>query len=91
MYITIVPNRSSRPATLPRERYREGGKVRNRTLANLTHSPHFQARHHTAVAHHYSGRRVGGTRCRRGRALRGNDWLLARQERIDEIAELSAA
>ena len=39
MYIAIVPNRSSPPAILLREGYREGGKVKNRTLANLTHWP----------------------------------------------------
>lgn len=36
MYVAIVPNRSSPPAVLLRESYREGDKVRNRTLANLT-------------------------------------------------------
>jgi hypothetical protein len=36
MYVTAVPNRSSPPAILLRETYREGGKVKNRTLANLT-------------------------------------------------------
>ena len=36
MYIAIVPNRSSPPAILLREGYREGGKVKNRTLANLS-------------------------------------------------------
>ena len=35
MYITRVPNRDSPPAVLLRESYREGGKVKNRTLANL--------------------------------------------------------
>ena len=39
MYIAIVPNRSSPPAILLREGYREGRKVKNRTLANLTHWP----------------------------------------------------
>jgi hypothetical protein len=39
MYIAIVPNRSSPPAILLREGYREGGKVRNRTLANLSALP----------------------------------------------------
>jgi transposase len=39
MYIEAVPNRSSPPAVLLRESYREGGKVRKRTLANLTHWP----------------------------------------------------
>ena len=36
MYIAIVPNRSSPPAVLLREGYREGGKAKNRTLANLS-------------------------------------------------------
>jgi hypothetical protein len=36
MYVTIVPNRGSLPAILLRETYRDGGKVKNRTLANLT-------------------------------------------------------
>ena len=39
MYIESVPNRSSPPAILLRESYREGGKVRKRTLANLTKWP----------------------------------------------------
>lgn len=39
MYIAIVPNRSSPPAILLREGYREGGKVKNRTLANLSSLP----------------------------------------------------
>ena len=37
MYITAIPNRGSPPAILLRESYREGGKVKSRTLANLTH------------------------------------------------------
>jgi transposase len=39
MYIERVPNRGSRPAVLLREGWREGGKVRKRTLANLTDWP----------------------------------------------------
>jgi hypothetical protein len=39
MYIAVVPNRSSPPAILLREGYREGGKVKNRTLANLSKLP----------------------------------------------------
>ena len=39
MYIEVVPNRRSRPAILLREGWREGPKVRKRTLANLTHWP----------------------------------------------------
>jgi Transposase DDE domain len=39
MYIATVPNRSSPPALLLRESYRHNGKVKTRTLANLTHWP----------------------------------------------------
>jgi len=39
MYITVVPNRKSSPAVLLRESFRENGKVKNRTLANLTSWP----------------------------------------------------
>ncbi len=39
MYVTRVPNRGSPPATLLRESYRDGGKVRTRTLANLSQWP----------------------------------------------------
>ena len=39
MYITRVPNRDSPPAVLLRESYRDGGKVKNRTLANLSSWP----------------------------------------------------
>jgi Transposase DDE domain len=36
MYVETVPNRSSRPAILLREGWREGRRVRKRTLANLS-------------------------------------------------------
>ena len=39
MYIPRIPNRSSPPAVLLRESYREGGKVKSRTLANLSQLP----------------------------------------------------
>jgi len=39
MYIDIVPNRTSPPAVLLRESYRAGGKVKKRTLANLSSLP----------------------------------------------------
>src|SRR5215467_10803109 len=39
MYVAVVPNRSSRPAILLRESYRDGDKVKNRTLANLSDWP----------------------------------------------------
>jgi Transposase DDE domain len=42
MYIATIPNRSSPPAILLRESYRQGGKVKSRTLANLTHWPRAQ-------------------------------------------------
>jgi hypothetical protein len=37
MYIESIPNRNSPPAILLREGYREEGKVKKRTLANLSH------------------------------------------------------
>src|ERR1700745_3659901 len=39
MYVAIVPNRGSPPAILLRESYREAGKTKNRTLANLSGWP----------------------------------------------------
>jgi Transposase DDE domain len=39
MYVVRVPNRGSPPAVLLRESYREAGKVKNRTLANLSSWP----------------------------------------------------
>ncbi len=39
MYIATIPNRNSPPAMLLRESYREDGKVKNRTLANLSKLP----------------------------------------------------
>ena len=39
MYIESVPNRNSPPAILLRESYREGGKVKKRTLLNLSDWP----------------------------------------------------
>ncbi len=39
MYITRVPNRNSPPAILLRESYRDKGKVKSRTLANLSKLP----------------------------------------------------
>jgi len=37
MYIATIPNRNSPPAVLLRESFRQNGKVKNRTLANLSH------------------------------------------------------
>lgn len=39
MYVAVVPNRNSPPAILLRESFREDGKVRNRTIANLSDWP----------------------------------------------------
>lgn len=39
MHIAKVPNRKARPSYLLRETYREDGKVKNRTLANLSKLP----------------------------------------------------
>ena len=39
MYVADIPNRTSPPAFLIREAYRENGKVKNRTLANITSWP----------------------------------------------------
>ncbi len=39
MYVVRVPNRASPPAVLLRESYRQDGKVKNRTLANLSAWP----------------------------------------------------
>ena len=39
MHIDVVPNRNSKPAYLLRESYREKGKVKKRTLANLSSLP----------------------------------------------------
>jgi hypothetical protein len=39
MHIARVPNRNARPSFLLRETYREDGKVKNRTLANLSKLP----------------------------------------------------
>ncbi len=39
MYIERVPNRNSPPAVLLRESYRDGGRIKKRTLANLSKLP----------------------------------------------------
>jgi transposase len=39
MYVERIPNRSSPPAILLRESYREGDKIKKRTLANLSDWP----------------------------------------------------
>jgi len=39
MYVAKIPNRNSKPTYLLRESYRQNGKVKNRTLANLSSLP----------------------------------------------------
>src|SRR5258708_18762381 len=39
MYVAVIPNRGSPRAILLRESYREAGKTKNRTLANLSGWP----------------------------------------------------
>jgi hypothetical protein len=39
MYVATIPNRGAPPAILLRESYREAGKTKNRTLANLSDWP----------------------------------------------------
>jgi transposase len=39
MYVERVPNRSSPPAVLLRESYRHNGRIKKRTIANLSHWP----------------------------------------------------
>ena len=39
MYIARIPNRNSPPTYLLRESFRKNGKVKNRTLANLSNLP----------------------------------------------------
>jgi hypothetical protein len=52
MYVTRVPNRGSPPAVLLRESYREEGKVKTRTLANLSRWPEHKVQ---ALAHALKG------------------------------------
>jgi transposase len=42
MYIEYIPNRNSPPAVLIREGWREGKKIRKRTIANISHWPEHQ-------------------------------------------------
>jgi hypothetical protein len=39
MYVATVPNCKSPPAILLRESYRLNGKVKSRTIANISHLP----------------------------------------------------
>src|SRR6202047_4275217 len=89
MYIEAVPNRNSPPAILLRESYREGGKVRKRTLCNLSDWP-------TAHIEGLRGVLKGGTvipaerdaftvirSLPHGHVAAALDWLLERQPAIE--------
>jgi len=39
MHVDIIPNRKSRPCALVRESFRENGKVKHRTLLNISNEP----------------------------------------------------
>ena len=69
MYIETVPNRNSPPAILLRESYREGGKVKKRTLLNLSDWPPRTDRrlHGAAEGRHGHPERPGGDQHRRAR------------------------
>ena len=63
MYIESIPNRNSPPAILLRESWRDGGRIRKRTLVNLSKWP----------PHLVDGLRIllrGGTAVPRGEAVR---------------------
>jgi len=49
MYIETVPNHGSRPTVLLREGWREDGKIKKRTIANLTDWPEHKVRALAAV------------------------------------------
>ncbi|MGH8700315.1 MAG: IS1634 family transposase [Burkholderiales bacterium] len=66
MYIAVVPNRSSPPAVLLRESFREGGRVKNRTLANLSD---WSSERIAALRHVLRGRPLGPPAARAGAGL----------------------
>ncbi|MGH8700250.1 MAG: IS1634 family transposase [Burkholderiales bacterium] len=66
MYIAVVPNRSSPPAILLRESFREGGQVKNRTLANLST---WSSERIEALRHVLRGRPLGPPAARAGAGL----------------------
>ena len=42
MYVETIPNRGARPTVLIREAWREGKKIRRRTVGNITSLPERQ-------------------------------------------------
>jgi hypothetical protein len=59
MYIERVPNRQSPPAVLLRESYRADGKIKKRTLANLSDWPTHLVEGVYSAQGERSGRRLG--------------------------------
>jgi hypothetical protein len=55
MHIHIVPNRQSTPTVLLRESFRQDGKIKKRTLANLSSLPANQIELIRAVLRRRSG------------------------------------
>ena len=66
MYIATIPNRDSPPAILLREGYREDGKVKTRTLANLSKLPAEAIAAHGAVSVQVARAMATGARERLG-------------------------
>src|SRR5205085_2860359 len=76
MYIEAVPNRGSPPAVLLRESFRENGRVRKRTLANLSDWP-------TPLVEGFRTLLKGGVAVAESELYRALDWLGARQAAIE--------
>ena len=77
MYITRIPNRGSPPAILLREGYRQDGRVKTRTLANLSKLPpeaiellrlYLKGHQLVPAAEAFDDDRLPAPRTRRGRA-----------------------
>src|SRR5438034_163067 len=73
MYVAVVPNRGSPPAILLRESYRQAGKTKNRTLANM--SP--------CTASHSLGEMLGLGRVTAKEVYAALDWLGREQPFIE--------
>jgi hypothetical protein len=83
MYIAVVPNRNSPPAILLRESFRVHGKVKTRTLANISHWPPAQIE---ALRQLLKGEFSAGGRLRRS-ALAA-PWSCRRAARHDAPAQV---
>ena len=85
MYIESVPNRNSPPAILLRQSWRERGKIRKRTLANLSKWP----------PHLIDGLRIllrGGTAVPRGETIHEHDGFdITRSRPFGHVAAVLGA